>query len=97
MINSCFCVCLTATPEYGDSKGGQRAIVHTLKISKYNYVTDAPKFQKIKLDVDEVVIATEPEEKVSHIVHFLLKRSILLFCENDLAEQLAERMATSES
>ena len=55
LINSCLCICLTSTPDDGDSKGAQRAVVDTLKFSRYNYVTDAPKFQKIKLDVDEVV------------------------------------------
>ena len=44
LINSCFCVCLTATPDDGDSKGAQRAVVDILKFSRYNYITDAPKF-----------------------------------------------------
>ena len=96
LINSCFCVCLTATPDDGDSKGAQRAVVDTLKFSRYNYVTDAPKFQKIKLDVDEVVVAAESEEKTEYIVQLLSNGPVLVFCENDLAEQLVERMTTAE-
>ena len=46
-MNSCLRVCLIATPDDGDIKGSQRAVVDTLKFTKYNYVTDAPKFQKL--------------------------------------------------
>jgi superfamily II DNA or RNA helicase len=59
LINNCFCICLTATPDDGDSKGPQRVVVDTLQFSRYNYVTDSPKFQKIKLEVDEVVVAVQ--------------------------------------
>lgn len=59
LMNSCLHVCLIATSDDEDIKGSQRAVVDTLKFTKYNYVTDAPKFQKIKLNVDEVVIVAE--------------------------------------
>ena len=66
-MNSCLRVCLIATPDDGDIKGSQRAVVDTLKFTKYNYVTDAPKFQKIKLNVDEVVIAAKGKHACSTI------------------------------
>ena len=30
LINSCLCICLTATPDDGDSKGARRIVVDTL-------------------------------------------------------------------
>ena len=68
LINSCLCICLTATPDDGDSKGARRIVVDTLQFSRYNYVTDAPKFLPIKLEVDEVVAAVETEDKADYVV-----------------------------
>ena len=72
LINSCFCICLTATPDDGDIKGPQRILADTRQFSRYNYVIDAPKFQKIKLEVDEVVSAVSTGDKADYIIQLLI-------------------------
>jgi hypothetical protein len=57
-------------------------------------VTDSPKFQKIKLEVDEVVVAVQTWDKADCIVQLLLDGPVLVFCENNLAEQLVSLMTT---
>ena len=40
LIGSCFCICLTATPDDGDAKGLLRIVVATLQFTQFNYVLD---------------------------------------------------------
>ena len=81
LINRCLCMCLTAAYGDGDIKGSQRAAADALKFIRYNYITDPPKFQKIKLNVDEVFVTAEPEEKADCMLQLILNRPIIVFCE----------------
>ena len=88
LLNGCLCICLTATPDDGDSKGLWRLVVDTLRFSRMNYVLDAPPNQPAQLEVDEVVYASSLESKAAHIVKQLSTGPVLVFCESDLAGQL---------
>lgn len=88
LINGCFCICLTATPDNCDPEGAHSLLVKTLQFGRYNYVLDAPT-KPAQLEVDATVDASSVEQKISYIVQQLNNGPVLVFCDQTLAEQLA--------
>lgn len=85
LINGCFCICFTATPDNCDAKGVQRLVLDTLQFSRYNYVLDVPVNEVPELEMD-VVDAPSTEEKVDHIMRQLNNGPVLTFCDESLAD-----------
>lgn len=89
LIDGCFCICLTATPDNCDPEGAHSLLLKTLQFGRYNYVLDVPANKATKLEIDAVVDASSVEQKVSFAVQQLSNGPVLAFCDQALAEQLA--------
>ncbi len=68
LINGCFCICFTATPDNCDSKGVHRLVIDTLRFTRFNYMLDAPANEIARLEVDAVVDAVSVDHMADHIV-----------------------------
>jgi hypothetical protein len=62
LINGCFCICFTATPDNCDMKGAERKAVDSLGFRRFNYVLDGAA-NVAQLEVDETLSFTTTEEK----------------------------------
>lgn len=61
LIDGCFCICFTATPDNCDAKGAQSLIADTLQFSRHSYVLDDPTRVTAQLEVDAVIDAKSAE------------------------------------
>jgi hypothetical protein len=87
LINGCFCICFTATPDNCDIKGAERKAVDLLGFKRFNYVLDRAA-NVAKLEVDETLSFTTTEEKGQYIIELAKIGPVLVYCPTDLAEYL---------
>jgi hypothetical protein len=88
LINGCFCICLTATPDNLDAEGAHRLVIETLQFSRHDYELDAHANEVALLEVDAVVDAPSTEQKAEYIAQQLKNGPVLAFCDHLLAEAL---------
>ena len=94
LINGCFCICFTATPDNGDAKGVQRRVLTTLHFSMHNYVLDAQSNQS-QMEVDTIDVPSV-DGKAAHIMQQLTTGPVLSYCDEPLAEKLCSLMIARE-
>lgn len=89
MIQDCACICFTATPTDGNPRGSEAKLLDNIgfKIFRYSIQEEGAKQQDLKFD--EEVDARSDELKVKEILKYLDDGSVLVFCNDNLKEQLA--------
>ena len=76
LIEGCFCICLTATPDNNDKKGAHSHVIKSLGFSRYDYVfsdefdelAEFPLTMEADALVDAFVDAPTTEKKAEYIV-----------------------------
>jgi len=96
LIDSCFCICLTATPDDGDAKGLLRIVVGTPQFTQFNYVLDDELANQPTLMEADIVDAPSVDDKAANIMQQLETGPVLSFCEEQLAEKLCSLISSRE-
>jgi len=96
LIDSCFCICLTATPDDGDAKGLLRIVVGTLQFTQFNYVLDDELANQPTLMEADIIDAPSIDGKAAKIMQQLETGPVLSFCDEELAEKLCSLMTARE-
>jgi len=89
LINGCFCICFTATPDNCDSKGPERKTVNSLGFKRFRYVIEDIPNAVAELEVNETIGLSTTNERGQYIIDQAKIGPVLVYCDAELAQYLS--------